>query len=268
MKTVSAVRLRLGKKTVEQVRAFCESLRKNIEVVNLRVPFPECKEKQILLVGIFSDRGLVGGFNRNIADFVLRFIESRDKSRVKVVVVGKQGEKELRQSVSQDILFVSPLPIHQVPHYADLRDLAYRILKIKEKEECTHLYIAFTRYFSITNRIPTVIQIFPPHLDTKRLRVLELEKLGKSYLFLGDVLSLRNFLEQQYFLGMFYQAVVESFVSEQAARFTIMDAATIHSKEVIESLSVAYHKRRQERITQELNEVTGAVEVLKFFLRE
>lgn len=264
MKTVSAVRLRLGKKTIEQVQAFCESLKKSMEIVDLHVSFPEYKEKQVLLVGIFSDKGLVGGFNRNIADLVIRFIESKDKLRVKLVVVGKKGEKELSHTVGQNLLFVSPLPIHQVSHYADLRDLAYRILRIKEKEECTHLYIAFTRYFSITNRIPTIVQIFPPQLDTKYLPVLEREKLGKNYLLLGNVLSLRNFLERQYFLGMFYQAIVESFVSEQAARFVIMDAATIHSKEIIESLTIAYHKKRQERITQELNEVTGAVEVLKF----
>ncbi|MGC8778959.1 MAG: F0F1 ATP synthase subunit gamma [Candidatus Caldatribacteriaceae bacterium] len=263
MKTISAVRLRLGKGVVEQTRTFSESLAMNLGVVGLWMPFKVLSEERILLVSIFSDRGLVGGFNKNIADFVRHFIEQKGLFRVKIAVLGKQGGGELRD-FRENIVFSSPLSVHHVPHYADLRDIAFRIMKIKEMEGCTHLYLAFTRYLSITQRSPQIEQALPPQLSTRYLKIEDREKLKKEYLLLGDLESLRRLLEQQYFLGMLYRAVMESFVSEQAARFTIMDAATTHSREIIESLTIFYHKKRQEKITQELNEVTGAAEVLKF----
>jgi F-type H+-transporting ATPase subunit gamma len=263
MKTISAVRLRLGKEAVEQSRVFVDFLEKSLEVIDLYVPFEVLPEEQILLLGIFSDRGLVGGFNRNVADFLLQFMEHKGSSRVKVVVLGKQGEGELR-SARERIVFSSPLSVHRIPRYSDLRDLAFRVMKIKESEGCTHLYIVFTRYLSVTQHVPMVIRALPPQLSAKSLRVEDRERLQKEYLLWGDLRSLQKLLERQYFLGILHRAVMESFVSEQAARFTIMDAATMHSREIIESLTISYHKKRQEKITQELNEVTGAAEVLRF----
>ena len=263
MKTISAVRLRLGKEAVEQSRVFVDFLEKSLEVIDLYVPFEVLPEEQILLLGIFSDRGLVGGFNRNVADFLLQFMEHKGSSGVKVVVLGKQGEGELR-SIRERIVFSSPLSVHRIPRYADLRDLAFRIMKIKESEGCTHLYMVFTGYLSVTQRVPRVVQVLPPRLSAKYLSIEDREKLQKEYLLWGDLRSLQKLLEQQYFLGILHRAVMESFVSEQAARLSIMDAATMHSREIIESLTISYHKKRQEKITQELNEVTGAAEVLRF----
>lgn len=261
MKTISAVRLRLGKEAVEQVRNFAENLRKNLEVIELHAPSPVLPEERVLLLAVFSDKGLVGGFNKNVADAVLRFVEFKGPSRVRIAILGKQGEKELR-NVQKNVVLVSPLSLHHVPRYAEVRDLAFRIMKMKEEGHYTHLSVAFTRYFSITSRVPQVVQIFPPQLPTQFLRREDREKLKAGYLLFGDLGSLRMVLEQQYLVGMLYQTVMESFVSEHAARFTIMDAATTHSKDIIESLTIFYHKKRQEKITQELNEVVSAAEVL------
>lgn len=261
MKTISAVRLRPGKEAVEQVRNFAESLKRNLEVIELSVPSPALPEERILLLAIFSDKGLVGGFNKNVADAVRRFVELKGLSRVRIVVLGKQGEKEL-QSLQKNVVLVSPLSLHHAPRYAEVRDLAFRVMKMKEEGNDTHLYIAFTRYFSITSRAPQVVQIFPLQLPTRFLRMEDREKLKAEYLLFGDLVSLRRVLEQQYLVGMLYQTVMDSFVSEHAARFTVMDAATTHSKDIIESLTIFYHKKRQEKITQELNEVVSAAEVL------
>ncbi|MEN3185914.1 MAG: FoF1 ATP synthase subunit gamma [Atribacterota bacterium] len=261
MKTLSAVRLRLGKETVEQVRHFVENLKKNLETIELYMPSLVFPEDRILLLAIFSDKGLVGGFNKNVADAVFRFVELKGLPRVKIAILGKQGERELRE-LQKNVVLVSSLSLHHVPHYAGVRDLAFRIMKMREEGRYTYLYIAFTRYFSITSRALQIVQVFPPQLHTKLLPIQDRKKLEVEHLLFGDLISLRRTLEQQYLVGMLYQTVMESFVSEHAARFTIMDAATTHSKDIIESLTIFYHKKRQERITQELNEVTSAAEVL------
>jgi len=41
-----------------------------------------------------------------------------------------------------------------------------------------------------------------------------------------------------------------------------MDSATSHSEDMINSLRIAFQKGRQEKITQELNEVISASQVL------
>ena len=61
---------------------------------------------------------------------------------------------------------------------------------------------------------------------------------------------------------MLYCAVIESFAAEQAARRLAMENATDNAEEMIASLSLMYNRARQEKITNELNEIVSGANAL------
>ena len=57
-------------------------------------------------------------------------------------------------------------------------------------------------------------------------------------------------------------AVNESYASELGARRTAMENATDNAEEMIASLSLMYNRARQEKITNELNEIVSGANAL------
>jgi F-type H+-transporting ATPase subunit gamma len=68
---------------------------------------------------------------------------------------------------------------------------------------------------------------------------------------------LPRFVEMQ-----LYHAILESIASEQSARMVAMRNATDNANELIQDLTLAYNKVRQEMITKELLDITGGAAAL------
>ncbi|MCX6089516.1 MAG: F0F1 ATP synthase subunit gamma [Candidatus Atribacteria bacterium] len=126
----------------------------------------------------------------------------------------------------------------------------------------SQLYIIFNRYLSVSEYRSTIRRVLPVPIQGIYLPTEKREELQEQYDLLSNCSSLIDRLTFEYIASQFYRGITESFISEQATRLTIMDAATTHSDEMINSLRITYQKKRQERITQELNEVTSAFQVL------
>jgi F-type H+-transporting ATPase subunit gamma len=54
-----------------------------------------------------------------------------------------------------------------------------------------------------------------------------------------------------------YQFLLESFLSEQAARMISMQNATNNARDIIEGFRLEYNKTRQAKITSELLDIMG-----------
>jgi len=247
MKTISAVRWRMGKGAVERIKDFTDNLENLLAAVSFYSSPPS--QGNILILGIFSDKGLVGNFNQLLAYKITSFISTQEKDRVKLAILGSQG----KNLIPGELIFFQELPIHQLPRYWDVRDLVYKIEDLRKEGVFTHLYLAFNRYISVSQHQAEIIPVLP--LPPRK-------EAQDKYLFLSDIKSLVERLTFEYLFASIHRAIVESFMSEQATRLTIMDAATTHAQDMIDSLTTLYHKMRQEQITQELNEVSSAYQVL------
>ena len=64
-------------------------------------------------------------------------------------------------------------------------------------------------------------------------------------------------------LSEIYQALVESQASEHGARMTAMSAATKNAGEMMDNLTLQYHKARQAAITREIVEIVSGAEALR-----
>lgn len=254
MKTISAARWRMGKSALKRARTFGEPLRRVLQILGPQEPFPE--KQELLLLGIFPDRGLVGGFSEVLARGIHHFLEEKAFSEVKIILLGTQGKRALKM-LEKNVVAFHPLPVHRVPHYRDVRELTYEIFKRKEQREFTHFYVGFMQYISVSEHKPFVEQFLPFSFPQ------ESAPLREQYLFLSDERHLYHSLLFEYVAGKLYQALAESFMSEQAARLILMDRATVQAQETLKELTLLYAKKRQEKITQELNEVTSAAEAFR-----
>ncbi len=60
-----------------------------------------------------------------------------------------------------------------------------------------------------------------------------------------------------------YEAILETIASEQSARMVAMRNATDAAEEMMEELTLARNKARQEQITKELLDIVGGVESMQ-----
>ena len=63
-------------------------------------------------------------------------------------------------------------------------------------------------------------------------------------------------------MSLVNSACVESFASEQCARRNAMENASDNAVEMIEKLSLQYNRLRQEKITNEINEIVGGANAI------
>ncbi|HHO41815.1 MAG TPA: F0F1 ATP synthase subunit gamma, partial [Epsilonproteobacteria bacterium] len=70
-------------------------------------------------------------------------------------------------------------------------------------------------------------------------------------------------LVKRYIEYSLYYALIDSLAAEHSARMQAMDAATTNAKEMVNTLTVAYNKARQEAITTELIEIISGMESMK-----
>jgi len=266
MKTISAVRWRMGKKTLVGARDFSEQLLRLNETAHLYhrdhliTPHPSCG---FAIIGIFSDKGLVGGFNTVLASKIKAFIDSQEHegNKAHLIVLGTQGITFFKKG-GYDILITHSLPVHQIPHYQDVREILYTVQSFHQQNLFSHLYIAHNRYLTVSEYRPVIQRVIPVPIQSIHLHRDTQENFRFQTEILSPTFTLIKRLTFEYIASQLYVFLTESFLSEQATRLTIMDAATSHSEEMIHSLRILYQKKRQEKITQELNEVTNASQVL------
>ena len=77
-----------------------------------------------------------------------------------------------------------------------------------------------------------------------------------------DVNDVFSFLVDSYLSAMVYGALIESYASEQTARFAAMDNATNSAEDMMKDLQLKFNRARQAKITNELTEIiNGANQV-------
>jgi F-type H+-transporting ATPase subunit gamma len=119
------------------------------------------------------------------------------------------------------------------------------------------VYIAYTHFETMLTHVPTVARILPLSQDEDG------PKTGKPMHFEPDA---DTFLQQaipMYVKVFIYGAMMESAACEQAARMMSMDAAAKNAEDIIDDLTLAYNRKRQGIITQEINEIVSGANALQ-----
>ncbi len=202
-----------------------------------------------------SEQPLCGAFNPNVLALAeRRWHELRQQGPVHLFVVGHRG---LRQLLASGITPEGGEPA--ATSLDGLHDLVKRLAKLLGTRYATGevgaLRVIYSRYQSISEQVPTEVQILPP--DLTQLQSPGAARPPRFHRYLAPPELLAGLVDEYAFISL-YLIAAESYASEQASRLVAMDASTRNTEQMLETLIDLERRERQAEITREVLELIGA----------
>ena len=94
-------------------------------------------------------------------------------------------------------------------------------------------------------------------LPLDRTQFSQAEKFSSTLMYDPSPDVVLEALISQYVVGMVFSILLHASVSEHKARMTAMQSATRNADEMLDKLHIEYNRARQERITNELQEIVS-----------
>lgn len=247
MEMISASKIRKAQGFVERHNPYSKKIKYMIQRVlvgknaqeNIE-KFSVEKEGKRLIYIISPDKGLVGGLVVSLFKKANTYLKKDDY----VVVVGKKAFGEAVR-YSYNILASFNMGT-TFPKYDDLYPMIEIAKDFYLSEEVTKVSIIYTEFRNMLVQEPVVEEVFPVKKD------INFKGTGVDYIFEPSAEQVLQDLLPFYFEVEFYNAFMNAYASEQAARMVSMRNAKDNAEDISASLTNIYNRSRQEKITNEI----------------
>ena len=268
MNMVASAKLRTLQQRLEGFRPY---RRKFEEVINnilgggsiniQRIPFLQKREvKKIGIILITADKGLCGAFNSNLIRETEKAINrfKKEGKEVELICVGKKGLTYFRKRITvregyPDIMGKILMQ--------DARKIARSAMMTYLEGEWDEVYVIYGYFINVVRQIPKMEKVLP--LSFEESAETEEKIISSVYIYEPEEERLLSEILPLYINTLVFSAMLETAVSEQAARMTAMDNATKACGDMVKQLTLFYNKVRQASITKELMDIVGGAEALK-----
>lgn len=256
MQMIAASKLRKAQEATLATRPYVEKLTQLSRTVgqsakeNFSHPYlstPTNTGKKLLIV-ISPDKGLCGGLVTNLTREIMKL----NQKEYIFVVVGKKVEHYvvmLGQEIIATFPFGSTLPSFEI---------VFPITQLIEEhfgQKVDSVNILSTHFINIFSQKPVTTNILPIEMTDNSLD--NKTSIGNHELFEPSAGEILPSLLTKYLEMTVYQQILESYLSEQAARMLSMQNATNNAKDIIQDLRLEYNKNRQAKITGEILDIAG-----------
>ena len=264
MDMVSASKLQKTKGQLESARIMFDEMNRIINGVRRSIKAAGNRfitgggPKIAIYVVITGDRGLCGGYNQNISNAALAFMEEREADGLpegQIVTVGQQGYdfflsrgKEVMQSFTD---------ISENAFYEDAAKIGELVVSLYVSGEAGEAYVAYTFFESALSHVPRVERLLPIGADEKSKLWYE------TVMYEPNADAFAEAAVPFYIDSYIYAAMVEAAACEHMARMTSMHSASDNAREILEDLTSAYNSKRQGIVTQEISEIAGGAKALR-----
>ena len=210
--------------------------------------------KHACIILVTPNRGLAGGLptslNRRASALALDL-----GVPASMVAIGKKGRDFFRRTdVNMRATFTE---LGDYPEYIDILPIARVVIDDYLASEYDQVFIVYPFFVNTMNQEPRVHQLLPVEPpEDKATQAID-------YIYEPDRESVLAELLPRYVEMQIYEAILESIASEQSARMVAMRNATDAAEEVLEELTLARNKARQEQITKELLDIVGGAESMQ-----
>ncbi|OGH41414.1 MAG: ATP synthase F1 subunit gamma [Candidatus Levybacteria bacterium RIFCSPLOWO2_02_FULL_36_8b] len=238
---------------VEKLSLLAKKLSSKIDREELH-PYMKSNSSDTTLLIIFSpDKGLCGGLVTNLLRELLSFEKNNNFT---FLTIGKKMENNvlrLRKTLIASFPFGNTLPVLEMiyPIERIINDYFLNGKVNSVKVLSTH----FSSFFSQVPKIETILPLAFDY-DSKTKESVSKDQ-AEFEMFEPKIGVLLPSLLEHYLQMSIYQHLLESFLSEQAARMFAMQNATDNAKDIIMELQLDYNKQRQEKITNEILDISS-----------
>ncbi len=264
MELVATAKLKKTKDRLATVKGYTDEVMDLVANIVTRAkdaesPYlqPSDPIKGTLYLVVTSSLGLCGGYNSNL----LKYFMTRGyrPEQDQLIVIGSKGASFFRaRSVPVTAVYPEDMTGRE---WEQARAVAKQALGAYVNGSVGRVSLVYTRFVNSVTFQPVSVDLLP--VDKEQFHIEE--KKGKEFLdtlFEPSAVSILDSLMPMYFDSTIYGRLVESHVSEQAARRTAMESASDNADELKEKLQLLYNKARQTAITQEISEVVSGANAL------
>ncbi len=219
--------------------------------------------KNVIVVMISSDRGLAGPYNTNILRATLKEFGNYPVP-VRFISVGRKGTELLYRRGKEIMADFSGLPAE--PTFNDVSPIGRIVVDEFLAEKVDEVYLMYTDFVNMVRQDPVKKKLLPLEYETPeglvQAEFAESGKAGASYFYEPSEEEILDEIIPSFTRLQVFQAVLESFASEHAARMVAMKNATDNATELAGLLQLDYNKARQLSITSDILDIVGGAEAL------
>lgn len=220
--------------------------------------------KKIAAVVMTSNRGLCGGFNRQMIEqtsgYIRQSSERYQASEVELFLVGKKS-RELSSRLGYRV--AAEFPKQDVATgIGDITPLAKMLVDGFIQGTYDRVVLIYTDYYSALKQTPSIRQLLPLSAEDDELgstkHAGQAESAGEfEYLFEPSPDAVLDYMLYRLIEMQIYQALLESDASEHSARMMAMRNASDAAVDMIDDLTLTYNQARQAAITAEIADIAG-----------
>ncbi|MGH7245346.1 MAG: ATP synthase F1 subunit gamma [Candidatus Levyibacteriota bacterium] len=259
MQMIAASKLKRAQHAVVASRPYAEKL---IELTtNLTLSgekediHPYLGKKDItgktLYVIIGPDKGLCGGLVTNL---IREYFSLRNDTKSSFITVGKKIEG----IVAGGSRLLAAFPFGTtLPSFEQILSIIAMINQQYIDGDIDTVKIISTQFVNVFSQTPKITQLLPVAF------VKEEKGVQSEMLFEPTQNELLPALLKRYIETTLYQQFLESYASYNAAQMIAMQNATNNAKDIVKEFTLLYNKVRQEKITNEILDITGAAVALE-----
>lgn len=228
---------------VEKLTQVAENAASRVEKENLHPYMKGNLSNKSLVVIISPDKGLAGSLISNLIKETLNF-----NKETLYLTIGRKAELasvRLGHEITASFRFGTTLP-----SFGTVYPIFQVINEYFLNEKIGKVMIVSSKFENIFSQKSIVTQLLPITLATKKEESVMLFEPNLEELLPN---LLRHFIEMT-----IYQNILESYASEQAARMIAMKNATDNANDLVDELKHDYNKGRQEKITNEILDISSA----------
>lgn len=239
------------KKNLDQVLYIVLSKEEEIEDLVIQ-------EGKILHVIFGSDHGLAGRFNERIVNYCLNNIgETEDNMRI---IIGHQILQRMPEKTSNFGFFNVPHTTENISN--KVNDLLVKIDELRSEHQIEKILLHYNRPLDKISFEETSERLFPIDLKAylKQVDSWDSKRIPTYFSEKEEILSS---LIQQYLFITLYRAFCYSLAAENASRLSSMQSASDNIEEKLAELNLDYRSKRQDSITEELNDIISGFKVIR-----
>ncbi len=282
VKMVAAVKVKRARSQVLDFRPYADELGKAVarlipRAVGIDHPlFARRPPRKFRALVITSDTGLCGGFNTNVTREAMAFREEHAQAEVSFALIGHKGITFMRtHHIPVEETYEE---IYDKLSYTTVSAIADRIIEEYVSERIDAYYLIYTLFLGSLIQRPIRRQILPFELaelvreaellkkrspEDERTSIPVEEDTSDHYIAEPALEELCDTLLARHLATTLFRALLESRASEFASRMNAMDNASKNATDMIASLTLRYHRLRQEAITTEMTEIAAGAEAMK-----
>jgi F-type H+-transporting ATPase subunit gamma len=260
LRAIAAVQMQQSRRSLDAIRLYADIIRRALAEAATLMPEdsndPAAGGAQRPGLIVFcSEHGFCGAFNEPLISAAAE--ASKSDSNLRLIFVGSRGSQRSSERGLHPALTL-PMATHSGGVTATARRVAAELYRMFNEQMLTSVEALYTREETAQRAHLVRLKLLPleaPAVEGDRSRMPPIVNMEPRRLF--------DDLAAEYMFAMLEAAAMESFASENAARFRTMEAAHENIGNKAGELGRTMRRIRQEAVTTEILDLIGGFEAMK-----